>query len=320
MVNSVTPWSRLLRALARGRLGHGLLFLGPLGSGREATALDVARARLCDAGDGTRAGCGACAACRRVDGGTHPDVHLVLTEAEAVERGVREPEGSRRPSREHRIDAIRELARQLRLRPFEGRAQVAIVHDAHRMTENAANALLKTLEEPSEDAVLILIAPHLRAVLPTIASRCQRLAFAPFSDDALRRALTERGASDVEERVARAHGSLSRALALDVDEERDRTTRARDLLRAAGSLSVGTRLDAVDAAGKDRGEALNLLATLEVTLVQALRDDIVDDLGLSADEALRLLVRVQDTRDAIEQNAHVQLALEDLLVDVRATA
>lgn len=268
----------LCRALRADRLGHGLLFSGPRGSGREAAAVGLAAALLCEK-HALPFGCRECRACRRVLAGNHPDVQLVLPEAEAVRRGLAQPDGKRKPSPDILVDTVRELAIRLRRPSFEGGARTAIIVDAQRMNDSAQNALLKTLEEPGEGTRLILIVPHERTVLPTIASRCLRLRFAP----------------PVDAGVAANAG-------------------ADALLAALLEGTAAARLDAAEALGKERGDVDAALAAVEERLGQALRRDVAGGDGVPWRRATVLLERVGATREAVARNASVQLALEQLLL------
>lgn len=310
----------LRNALERDRLGHALLFLGESGVGRERAALGLASARLCERRGTAEAipwGCGTCSACRRARAGNHPDVHLVMSEAEAIRRGRAQPDGKRRPSPDILVDALRELAGRLRLTAFEGGARIAIVLDAHRMNTNAQNALLKTLEEPGEGTVVILLAPHERAVLPTIASRCLRLTFAPLAEGDVRAILTAKGDAEAGERARRAQGSVARALALDPKTGSGAGKALWEALVGAGGGggSASARLDAAESAGKERSDVDQALGGLEDRLLAAARASARGQpTELTWHAAQALLDRVGDTRAAIVKNASIQLALEELLL------
>jgi DNA polymerase III subunit delta' len=198
---STPPWpilgqdravALLQGAIGRGAVAHAYLFAGPEGSGRGTLARLFAQTLNCEtpAADGSAplAPCGLCRSCRKIGRGTHPDVRtvgLASQEAEGPARGRRESKNT-----SLNIDTIRALAADLSLRPLEGRWRVAIVEDAGTMREDAANAFLKTLEEPPSFAVIILIVPEVGAVLPTIRSRCQVVEARPVGRDALAAALT----------------------------------------------------------------------------------------------------------------------------------
>lgn len=311
----------LEQAVRLGRLPHALLFLGPAGVGRETCARLLATGLLCDdEAPPVPFGCGECRSCRRVLAGSHPDVHLVLPEAEAVARGLAEAEGKRQPSREIKVGQVRELNRIMRLKPYEGRSRVAIVVDAHNMNANAANALLKTLEEPGENALLVLTAPHERAVLPTIASRCMRLAFAPLPGSVLEELLRRRGVEDAGERARLADGSMGQALALEGGDQS--VERAEALLDPLLQGSPGERMDAAEGLGRDRREVDRTLDAMARLLATRLREGVRTSVGPASTEPgrrhlMRVLEAIAEAQGALQENAHVQLTLERLFLSSR---
>jgi len=146
----------MARMIARDRLNQGLCFHGPDGVGKRLLAREVAKAMLCE----TRTGCGECAHCRKFAHAAHPDF---------LEVG---PEGA-----DIKVDQIRTIAENLHYRPFEGRARMIVLDQAERLREEAANAFLKSLEEPPDYVFFILVCADLKALLPTIRSRCQKIGF-----------------------------------------------------------------------------------------------------------------------------------------------
>ena len=170
----------LARAAASRRLPHALLFAGPRGVGKRSAALAFARFLLCRApADGD--GCGRCPACRKFASHTHPDLTIVVPETATI-----------------KIEQIRGLQRTLAFPPLEGGLRVTLVLRAQTMAAAAANALLKTLEEPPPGNLLILTAEEDAPLLPTILSRCQVIPFSEL-DDALVRELTKSDGDDEEE-------------------------------------------------------------------------------------------------------------------------
>jgi DNA polymerase-3 subunit delta' len=205
--------SILQGAIARGGVAHAYLFAGPTHSGRSTLARLFAQTLNCEtpAADGSSplAPCGLCRSCRKITRGTHPDVRIVglaSQEAEGPTRGRRETKNTSLT-----IDTIRALSSDLSLRPMEGRWRVAIVEDAETMQEAAANAFLKTLEEPPSFAVIILIVPEIGAVLPTIRSRCQAVETRPVARETLATALAAQHGASVAD--ARTLAALSRGRA-----------------------------------------------------------------------------------------------------------
>src|SRR5438552_7192268 len=168
--------SMLRRSIRTGLLSHAYLFTGPAGVGKRTLALAFAATLNCQAAppEGSAvpdAPCGLCSSCSRVARGEHPDVMEINLETQAA--ALAEEGGNKStPPKELRIDTVREIQRTVGLSPYSGRWKVYIIGDADRMNEEAANCLLKTLEEPPAQTILILLAPDESSVLPTIASRC----------------------------------------------------------------------------------------------------------------------------------------------------
>lgn len=200
----------LYGAIARESVAHAYLFVGPAQSGRATLARLFAQALNCEGQDAPRGvPCGDCRACRKIARGTHPDVRVVgLASQEAAGAGR-----ARRESKNTTlsIETVRDLCADLSLRPMEGAWRVAIVEDAGTMQDAAANAFLKTLEEPPSFAVIILIVPEVGAVLPTIRSRCQVIETRPVAREELAAALQrQQGLPQAE---ARTLAALSRGRA-----------------------------------------------------------------------------------------------------------
>jgi DNA polymerase-3 subunit delta' len=178
----------LLQSLARDRLAHAYLFAGPPGIGKTSLALYLARALNCT--DPGPRPCGSCASCRKIGQGLHPDVR-VLDESEGEGKTAAgepsEPASRRKPG--IKISQVRELQTQAVLSPYEGRRRVYVLCDFQQANVEAANCLLKTLEEPPGSVVLILTALQAEGLLPTIVSRCQVLNLRPLPVRQVRDAL-----------------------------------------------------------------------------------------------------------------------------------
>ena len=175
-----------VRALLGSRFPHAVVVTGPAGVGKSTLALDIAAALLCSAEDPAAKPCGDCRACRMVGHGNHPDLHRLAPSGAGggISIGGRGERG------------VRDLVSDLALLPVEGGARVAIVEAAHRMSEDAQSALLKTLEEPPTDTTILLCADDEERLLPTIRSRCTRIRLGPLGIRDVEAVLAARGVAD----------------------------------------------------------------------------------------------------------------------------
>lgn len=240
-------------ALRAGRLSRALLLTGPAGTGKTHLALELARALNCT---GVAAPCGTCLHCRQIAHGAHPDVVL-------IER----PEGKTMIQ----VDQVRDdLIDPASLRPFQGRMKVFIIVGAEDLSGNAADALLKTLEEPGPQVTIILTAGDPGALPATILSRCQVVLLHPVSPARLEAALRERGQDEVSAaRLARAaQGSVGWALRavqnpkLLADQEATVTRLAQIL-----EMDVPARLDLAESLTAERKDRTVLRRNLELLLL-----------------------------------------------------
>ncbi len=167
------PIRLLKKAILIDHLPQAYLFLGAEGVGKRLTALTLAKALNCE--EAKEDCCETCLSCRKIEGLNHPDVTVIRPEGQFI-----------------RIDSIRQLQRSLNYRPYEGKKRVCILDGADRMKTEGANALLKTLEEPPPDTLLILLATQRDSLLPTIVSRCQQMRFTPLPIGQMIEALAQR--------------------------------------------------------------------------------------------------------------------------------
>lgn len=234
-----------IAALSTAAGGHGMthawLFTGPPGSGRSNAAIAFAAALQCE-----RAGCGECHACRTVLAGSHADVAVIRTQRLSIG-----------------VDQVRDLVRRSALAPVGRRWQVLVVEDADRLTDQAFNALLKAIEEPTERTVWMLCAPTVEDVLPTIRSRCRLVTLTtPAADDVA--GFLERSVgvpADLARYAARAsQGHIGRARAIAVDEPT--RTRRREVVAIPGRLrTLGHAMQAarrLEATTKEEAEAITV--------------------------------------------------------------
>ncbi|HEV2371798.1 MAG TPA: DNA polymerase III subunit delta' [Streptosporangiaceae bacterium] len=241
----------VLRGEPGARMTHAWLITGPPGSGRSIAALAFAAALLCPDG-----GCGHCASCHQVRAGTHAD--LLLVRPEGLSYGVRQTRG---------------LVLRAAGAPSRGRWQVVVFEDADRATEQAANALLKAIEEPAPRTVWLLCAPSAEELVTTIRSRCRHLVLGTPPTSAIAEVLTREGVEPdralAAARAAQSHIGRARRLATDADAARRRD----DVLAVPPTLTgLGPALTAAATLVKAaESEAVAVTAELDEPEREALR-------------------------------------------------
>ena len=332
------PWSPLLPwqvDAARSTLGqrasfpHALLIHGPRGIGKHALALNFAQALLCETPRADGLACGACAGCRYAVAGQHPDLmrlELLVIDPEEDTLEVTEIIS---------IDRVRALTEFVQLTSHRQRAKVAVIAPAERMNAAAANALLKTLEEPPPGTYLILVSDQPQRMPATLRSRCRKLA-APLPDSAEARAwLAAQGVARPDVALAQAAGAPLRALAIAdpaVQEERRAWLTA---LSAPERLSAPGLAARIDAGGKDErrarlAHALEWLIAWTADLARIVAGDTARQNPDAAAPLGRLATRVAPLalfryhRSLLQQRAMLshplqpRLVAEAMLLDYRA--
>ena len=329
---------RLASAVAAGRLPQALLFEGPRGVGKQRLALWLAQRLVCENEKGE--GCGDCRACRMVATLQHPDVHWFVPlelskkgadadkQIDLVAEGLAEEMAARREQplyqapgglASHGIAAVRLLLRRLSLTPALARRKVFIVGDAERLIpqrgmEDAANALLKALEEPPADSVVVLTAADPEALLPTILSRVVRVRVARNTDSVVtefaQQVLGITGKTELAERVSAAEGCIGRLLAIQGDS-------------GAGSRRAGELLEA----GRQGKAALYALALSQMPFqARGGFTEMLDALagrlraqaktGGETQKLVEAIAQVMDAREMAQGNVNPQLVTAVLAEDL----
>lgn len=306
----------LRRSLRRGKTAHSYLFEGISGCGRKKTAVTLIQALFCTALPDDA--CGVCPSCRKIDGGNHPDIHLISPLPDKRDIG---------------IEQLREMQHILSLRPYEAPRKACIIDPAERMSVGAANSLLKTLEEPPGNALIILLTENAGMLLPTVRSRCQLVRFAPLSPEHVRSLLELGGmAHEAAALVApMAGGSLQKALELDNEALIARREAVLSRLSQLNIHRIATVFDAAEELSGNRDATLELLDMLlsfyrDAVHLGAGNGEIVNRSLRPAIESIaarrsfprniELLERIYEARRDVQRNANPKLALDHLFMSM----
>jgi DNA polymerase-3 subunit delta' len=289
-------------------------------------ALDLARAVNCQGGEPP---CGECQTCHRITNGKHADITII-----SLNSGKNSGEAKSRV--EISIDDIRELQHNASLPPFEGKCKVFIIDGAEYLSSEAANCLLKTIEEPPPQVVILLLAAEKRRLLPTVVSRCQQIELKPMSSDEIERILTESHGIDNDRArlLARlSQGCLGWALKVSMDDSylAQRTQRLTEMFSLLTTgweerFSYAARIVS-DRKSAEEIAKLWLVWWRDVMLVKCGCQDAITNVdytsvveklaqALSLLEIKNIMNNLQQALDQIAINANLRLVFEVLMLDI----
>jgi len=290
------------------RVVHAYLFAGPAGTGKRSLADICARALLCTgAGDKP---CDACPSCKQFLSGNHPDVHRL------------------RPDKSIGVEAVREMIDALAVHPYESSRHVVLVEEADKMTPQAQNALLKTLETPPGDAVFFLMTDQMTALLPTIISRCRIVRFALLEEKECVSVLTSRHGIEKEQARLLAKlslGSVGQAIEMDKSEQywktREQVVRALSSLH--GAEDVGSAALPLTESRDQSGVILDILelCARDIMAMQDADGDVIQTdlhyvLPTDRFSGAQMLRSVMEARKRLASNVAWQSVLEMLFFDM----
>jgi DNA polymerase III subunit delta' len=306
----------LRQSLLNGRLHHAYLFIGPDGIGKRTLGLAMAQAIHCAELENDF--CGGCGACRAIQAGNHADVRVL------------EPMTNKK---DISIQQVRELEKALSLRSFSGRHKVAIIDPATLMNWAAQNALLKTLEEPPQGCVLILIASNAGGLLPTVRSRAFALSFGPLPrqlivDFLIRKDKTREQAEFL---AVLAMGSLGTASKIDKEKMIEKRLEWMKMLVSLRAGDYRAALNAAEALAGNREETLKFLEwaglwyrdllsfRIAHTPDQVVNVDMLPQIeeqsaAMEEDDLFSLLSKTGEASQLIQRNLNRRMVLEDLLL------
>ena len=310
-----------LKAIESHRISHAYILTGEEGTGRKSIANAFAMTLLCEKG-GTEP-CMVCHSCKQALSGNHPDL-IYVTHEKPASIGV---------------DDIREQINDtIQIRPYSSYYKIYIVDEAEKMTVQAQNALLKTIEEPPSYAVIILITTNQEAFLPTILSRCVQLKLKPLKDFTVKSYLTEHlkvPEKDAELCAAFARGNLGKSIHLASSEEfKELYRRVMSLLKNVGSMDIGMLLDCIREIKEQNFDIYEVLDLMQLWYRDVLMYKVTKDMNLLVfkDEyrminetgqkidyaGLEAILAAIDTaRTRLEANVNLDLAMELLLLTMK---
>ena len=335
-------------ALTADHLSHAYLLVGPPHVGKMTLALNLAQSVNCLQGPG--APCGGCNQCTRIAAGRHADVRIVSVgrrktaneTASESDGGPGRTDSSEGPRASQStvigIDDVRDVLHQVNLKPFEGSRIVMIFDGAESLSEEAANALLKTLEEPPPQVMVLLLTANEESLPSTIISRCQRLVLLPLSKDQLAERLVSdhQAGTEEAERLARlSRGCAGWAISALKDpqvleQQEAELGRLQEACEAGISLRFGYAAELANLFSRDRESAIQLLylwlrwwrdlmlikegVQEYVTNNEQLTELSLQATRLTTGRIVQVIKRLIHTIEALEHNANPRLTLEALMV------
>ncbi|MFI8713707.1 DNA polymerase III subunit delta' [Brevibacillus brevis] len=306
----------LSHSLRNERLAHAYLLAGPKGSGKKQMALHLAKSLFCSEREADA--CGACVTCRRIEGGNHPDVLFITPDGASI-----------------KIDQIRSLQKEMAMRAVESSRKVYIIEHVDKMTTQAANSLLKFLEEPPAGVLALLLTEHSHAILPTILSRCQIVQFSPLSAESIAGKLRAEGVlAGMAQVASHITTNVEEAMTLSQSESfaqlRNLVIQLVQECKQRNSSALLTIHDMLQKSDKSKEELplfldllilwlrdiLYLQVGRHAHLINSDQQDVLQGQALvwTKAELLRGIDLVMETKNRIERNANAQLALERLVL------
>lgn len=334
IIDQEKPVSQLLAMFSKNTVPHGLLFSGIEGIGKNAAATNLAMAFNCQnrsndttqqngpVSDFSKIICRECSSCKKIVSGNHPDLIRIKPSGKVI-----------------KIAQIRDLSSTLLLKPYEARTRVVIINDAELMNQESGNALLKSLEEPPDNTIFILISRQPSNLLPTIVSRCQNIRFYPVPSETIAKYLKNnyKTAPDKANVIAAmANGSLDKA-SLMADNDRKQKNWFVDrqwLIDEFNSLSTLSTSGCLLFAEKlsEKKEVISDLLEILLTYVRDLivckfhheeiinRDlaESISDISklFSVESLLSITDRIQAAQKDLHANASLRLTLELLVIKI----
>ena len=321
IIGQSTLVNYLKTILSSGKIAHSYIFIGPRGIGKKTISNIFAKALVCY--EKKQEPCNICQSCRQFESGNHPDVYRVISDKKTIG-----------------VDSIRDMQSDIKIKPFQGDRKIYIIDKADTMTVQAQNALLKTLEEPPKYAVIILLADNTSSLLPTVLSRCQLIKIPRLSPTHIAKIVEKK--LGVSQEQALVYAKLSEGLpgkALELAGSQEYQQLREDVLNLIERLIHASALEAMEYAHffEERREKVDdTLDLLELWLRDMLvckengeteliinmdRISIIKSLSKNfTTRAIRdMIEKVTATKKMLKSHANFQLAIENMLVNIRGS-
>lgn len=291
------------------KIPHAYIFMGENGIGKNTTALEFAKILNCTINDYTKTDIGACnhcIACEQINKGSYPDLHIINFEkqAEILEEDVDK-------QKTLKIDIIRYMQKQVYMKTSEGKWKFFILEPAEKMTTAAANCLLKTLEEPPENTIIILIAKHKETIPVTIASRSQTVFFQPLPSNEIANYLQEQHSLNPENSskiASLSDGSIEKAEMLMLNTQNEYSTLWTEL--------NSRKLAAVDILNKSKQIAKDRKSVLEA--IDIMIESAVKNFRREPYKYTDVIEKIIESRKYLNQNVNPNTVLDDLFTYINS--
>ena len=322
IIGHSAPIAWLQRAIQSNHLAHAYLFVGDNAIGKKLTAIRLAQAISCDRYPESRTPdpCGICKSCYQIEAQTHPDFLFIHPDSEGQSPQIK-------------IDRVREIEHHVIYRPLIGLRKICLIDEVDRLTVGAANAILKTLEEPPDHCLFLLMTNRPSSLLATITSRCLVVRFSPSSQVNVKNYLIEaKNLSEPEARLISclSGGRVGEALNIDITDARARKDHYLSLLSEGSLDSIPPLLDIAEAVSKtdEVQKGLNefwyilrdlLLVTLKCNSSEVMYREDIPTLQTIAKRTspmalLNILNELQSLEFGLHRNHNMQLGFERFLV------
>lgn len=269
------------------KISHSYMFIGQSGIGKFMFAKEFAKAILCQ---GKQKPCNKCEACIKFNGENNPDIQIIDEEEKSI-----------------KTETIKEMAKGVYEKPIVSSKKVYIINDSQKMTKEAQNSLLKTLEEPPEYVVIILITENENLLLNTIKSRCTKLKYNPLTDNEIETILKEKYEySEVSKNILEvASGSVTHALAVQGKE--DVFNEIKSVFTSLENINIIDLLNKKDLIFKDKDAIYEILNYINITLFNKAKENI---------KYTNCIKIVEETKDRLKKNSNYDMTIDNLLLKI----